>query len=89
MMLASANLQPDPVALQSLMDWIQMRHFVSVLRRPRQTTEDFPELTEAVSFTEQQKNLFDAMQRIYEDGRHKIYSVFAKEDLSFQLLNCI
>ena len=44
MMLASANLQPDPVALQSLMDWIQVRHLITVLRRSRQTTEVFPEL---------------------------------------------
>ena len=89
MMLASDNLQPDPVALQSLMDWIQVRDLITVVRRSRQTTEVFLELTETVSFTEQQKALFDAAQRMYEDGRHKIHSVFAKEDLSVQLLNCI
>ena len=44
MMLASANLQPDPVALQPLMDWIQVRHLIAVLRRSRQTTEVYPEL---------------------------------------------
>ena len=44
MMLASANLQPDPVALQSLMDWIHVRYLITVLRRSRQTTEVYPEL---------------------------------------------
>ena len=44
MMLASANLQPDPVALQPLMNWIQVRHLIIVFRRSWQATEVFPDL---------------------------------------------
>jgi hypothetical protein len=82
-----ASFTPDPVAFKSFMNWIRVRTCVTSLRKTLNTHEVFHVLKDTPSFSHGQKEILRALQRIYESGKHKIYSVFASEDLCIALFH--
>ena len=82
-----ASFTPDSVALKSFMNWIRVRTCVTSLRKTLDTHEVFHVLKDTPSFSRGQKEILTALQRIYESGKHKIYSAFASEDLCIALFH--
>ena len=81
------SFTPDSVALKSFMNWIRVRTYVTSLRKTLETNEVFHVLKDTPSFSRDQKEILRALQRIYESGKHKIYSAFASEDLCIALFH--
>ena len=81
------SFTPDSVALKSFMNWIRVRTCVTSLRKTLETNEVFHVLKDTPSFSRDQKKILGALQRIYESGKHKIYSAFASEDLCIALFH--
>ena len=82
-----SSFTPDSVALKSFMNWIRVRTCVTSLRKTLDTHEAFYVLKGTPSFSRGQREILRALQRIYESGKHKIYSAFASEDLCISLFH--
>ena len=82
-----SSFTPDSVALKSFMNWIRVRTCVTALRKTLETNEVFHVLKDTPSFSREQQAILKALQRIYESGKHKIYSAFASEDPCISLFH--
>ena len=85
--LGNRGFIPNAHALQSLVDWMLVRHLITLMRRSQSTTQIFEKFEVEVTLTDNQKQIVHALQKIYENDKHKIYSIFATEDMSVQMFH--